>query len=255
MRGTDTAVQWERYGQRDPYYGVLSHEEFRTENLTPEAVERFYATGRRHVDALAEQVQELYGHPLAPERSLDFGCGLGRILVPLAERSTTAVGVDVAPTTLRRCEQAMEQRGVENVRLIHTDDLGALGADFDFVHSSLVFQHIPPRAGYRLIGQLLRLLAPGGIAVIHVTTEASEPLSAVFFWTLRTIPMAANVWNLIRGRAWSYPHMNLYPYSVSRVAQIAQAAGIPDAHVAFHQAATRPDLNSVTVTLRRPAGS
>ena len=66
MRTTNPALQWERYAQQDPYYGVLVCDEYRRENLTPEAVKHFYADGRQVVDAYAERIQKLFGRPLAP---------------------------------------------------------------------------------------------------------------------------------------------------------------------------------------------
>ena len=42
-RTTDAA--WEYYGRTDPYFGVLTADEFRTANLTADAKRAFFAVG------------------------------------------------------------------------------------------------------------------------------------------------------------------------------------------------------------------
>ena len=46
MGNTDTA--WETWGRIDPYYGVVSHENFRKERIAENRID-FFATGREFV--------------------------------------------------------------------------------------------------------------------------------------------------------------------------------------------------------------
>ena len=45
MLRQDHSRQWELFGQKDPYYGVLTHEHFKRDALGDEARRRFFASG------------------------------------------------------------------------------------------------------------------------------------------------------------------------------------------------------------------
>ena len=89
----DYREDWKRYGDTDPYYGVLTEPRFHRDNLNPDALSEFWATGEAHVERIATLFAAHLGRELRPRRSLDFGCGVGRVLLPLARRSERAPGV------------------------------------------------------------------------------------------------------------------------------------------------------------------
>jgi trans-aconitate methyltransferase len=157
---------WEHYGRDDPYYGVLSSDEYRRENLTPELKQRFFASGEKHVARVLALIERHFG---APDRSgtvIDFGCGVGRLAIPFARRFARVIGIDVALSMLAEAERNCAAADVANVEFAGEPD-GA--ADAALVHSYIVFQHIPPAVGYGLIERLIDRLRPGGIGALHVT--------------------------------------------------------------------------------------
>jgi cyclopropane fatty-acyl-phospholipid synthase-like methyltransferase len=112
----------------------------------------------------------------APERfthSLDFGCGVGQLLLPLARCSETAHGVDVSPTMLEHCRRHAAEQNVTNIVLHLVEDslssVEHLAGRIDLLTTFIVLQHIPPRRGCKILADLLRLLSPGGYAFIHLT--------------------------------------------------------------------------------------
>src|SRR4051812_23982259 len=90
---------WENYGRLDPYYGVLTDAKFRKENLTSERLAEFFGTGESHVANLLENVRDHVGS-FPAGCALDFGCGVGRLLLPFARRFQRVVGVDISPSML-----------------------------------------------------------------------------------------------------------------------------------------------------------
>ena len=52
----------------------------------------------------------------APSRTLDFGCGVGRVAIPLARRFEHVVGLDVSPGMLTRAAEAAQRQGVGRPR-------------------------------------------------------------------------------------------------------------------------------------------
>jgi SAM-dependent methyltransferase len=156
---------WELLAQTDPYWAVLSSDEFREGSITESAEQRFWDSGEEHVAHVFSVIRNELDPGFEPRVCLDFGCGVGRNLVPLAERAKRAIGLDASSTMLRRAADRLATCAVENGELlvvdrrIDTDRVAAWGP-VDFVHSVLVFQHILAEDGFALFDQLLELAAP-----------------------------------------------------------------------------------------------
>src|SRR4051812_30480099 len=98
MSLSSTDKQWEQWGKRNPYFGVLGVE---SSSLTErEAFERFFESGRQHVIEVLSLLHAS-GATFGDEASaLDFGCGVGRLLLPLSEKFSHVSGIDISPTML-----------------------------------------------------------------------------------------------------------------------------------------------------------
>ena len=105
---------WEQLARTDPLWAVLSSEEFRDQALTPEAEARFWRSGEEHVAHVVSVIRNEIDPAFEPGVSLDFGCGVGRNLIPLAQRSREAVGIDASATMVRRSEARLQACGVSN---------------------------------------------------------------------------------------------------------------------------------------------
>jgi len=166
--GTDS--EWDRWGQQDPYFGVLAHPKFRRTNLTEDVRAEFLATGRAHADYVLGTCRRQIDPQFAPARILDFGCGVARVLIPFAAVATEAVGLDISPAMLAEAARNCAEAGVTNVRLLPSDDeLSAIDGSFDLVHSCIVLQHIEPTRGRAIFKRLVERVVPGGIAALQVT--------------------------------------------------------------------------------------
>jgi len=172
------AAEWEELARREAYFPVLTHNgavEARSNNVATDA---FFETGEADVAALIAAIASLLGREPALTSALDFGCGAGRLTIPLARRSTTTVACDIAPTMLAHAAANVQQAGLRNVTFVGLDELANQPAGrFDFVCSLLVLQYIPPAAGSTIIRKLLNLLAPAGIAALHVVFAKPDPRS------------------------------------------------------------------------------
>lgn len=160
---------WEKIAQSDPYYGVLTDDQYRSDRMTDSAMAEFFRSGEEHIGHAIAKSEKHLGCTIDTQRALDFGCGAGRLLLPLARTFADVVGVDISPAYLALAKQNCEKVDASNVRL--TGSLDALHAEagtFNFVHSHLVFLHIPRRRGVELIGRLAGLLAPGGVGSVQV---------------------------------------------------------------------------------------
>lgn len=224
---------WEAWGRRDPYYGVLTSESYRAGRMTEEGKARFFETGRCHADRVLGVIRSRLDPGFAPKRILDFGCGAGRVLLPLSERCEEAVGLDVSGSMLAECRLNCEAANRPNVRLVQSGaSLPPLDGPFDLVHSYIVFQHIPRRKGERLIRELLGRLAPGGAAVLHVPFHWDAGILRRLAYGIRhRAPFAHAVMNRLRGRPATEPRMQMNLYNVNRLFRILDESGVRACHV------------------------
>jgi SAM-dependent methyltransferase len=158
---------WEDLARREPYFALLNDDGVPELAGSASATAAFFEAGEGDVATLLPAIASLLGRDVPLDRVLDFGCGAGRLTLPLARRARNVVACDIAPTILEHARRNAEQAGLHNVTFIGIEELAGSGP-FDFICSLLVFEHIPNAAGYEIIRTLMTLLAPGGVAALHV---------------------------------------------------------------------------------------
>src|ERR1700742_1587300 len=162
-------TSWRHFGKNDPYFGVFSTDEFRGRNLNEATLKEFFNSGETQIDEILQTTRLHVNAEMATGAALDFGCGVGRLVLPLAKRFDSATGVDISSDYCDEAKRNCDQRGISNVSF--TEDLSAplaAGQRFDFIHSSLVFNHIPWIRGQKIIADMFEMLRPGGVMAIQV---------------------------------------------------------------------------------------
>jgi SAM-dependent methyltransferase len=245
---TDDA--WVAWGEKDPYFAVITSPEFRRGAMDGQALAKFFEMGERHARYVLDMCRRRVDPGFKPRSALDFGCGVGRVTLPLAREVEHAVGVDIAPGMLAEAEANAQRLGIGNVEWVRSDDgLTGVRSQFDLVHSAIVFQHIDVARGRRLFQRLLECLAPGGIAALQITyakayhpdtygqppapppPPAGGPTPAGWLARWRQLPS-----RLAAGEAApppADPEMQMNPYNLTELAFMMQSAGIQDFHTTF----------------------
>jgi SAM-dependent methyltransferase len=159
--------QWEAHGRRNALAAILTPSVDQPE--WDEAA--FRETGRHHVANLMNEADRLVPHKRR-RRALDFGCGIGRLTVALADYYDEVVGVDIATSMV---EQARNRNPApDRIRYEHNTDPDLLrfpSGCFDLVCSWIVLQHMPPSLIKAYIAELVRLVAPGGLLVFQLPVD------------------------------------------------------------------------------------
>jgi SAM-dependent methyltransferase len=107
-------------------------------------------------------------------RSLEIGCGYGRLTPTFAEFSAEHIAVDINPTALDKACQAYPDY---DFRAGSATELPFLDAQFDLVTTWTVLQHIPPDRIEVACNELRRVLAPGGTLLLcEETRSAGQPV-------------------------------------------------------------------------------
>jgi SAM-dependent methyltransferase len=226
MTPRDTDREWERLGAEQPYYGVLTAEEFRDPVLDTKRREEFFRTGVEDVGRVMTTIRERIDPGFAPQRVLDFGCGVGRLVIPFARHAREVVGLDVSESMLALARRHCAEEGLTNVRFLRSDDtLSAVEGVFDLVHTYIVLQHIPVGRGEVIFRALVDRVAPGGVGALHFTTGKRGLLRQAVPFVKRHLPFGTNLVNLVRGRGFSSPDMEMNSYRLSRMRGWVEAAG------------------------------
>lgn len=248
----DTDKEWERWGKNDPYFGVITHTKFRRKNLTGEAIQEFFESGRRDVKRVLDTCRQYLDKDFSPRSILDFGCGTGRLIVPFSEVSENVVGLDVSDSMLKECEKNCREFSATNVRLIKSDDnLSQLQGKFDLIHSLVVFQHLPVDRGIYIIDNLLRYLNEGGICALQITyskikfqknmgipnyyiASPNTILGHIYRIRQYIIILARNLNTKIqKNRGPADPGMQMNPYNMNQIFFKLQTFGIKNIYLDF----------------------
>ncbi len=225
----DTDSDWRKIGAEQPFWGVLSGEQYRRENLTDAALLDFYRSGHDDIALVVERATRCLGDWPAPRRALDFGCGVGRLAFAMTQYAGEVLGYDVSPAMLAQAQAQAETRGDATVAFTDQWPKPGDGPGFDWINSYIVFQHIPPERGLGLLADLLRLLNPGGLVSLHFTLYRAPHLAPPPAAPLRTLARR------LLGRPTAPPpgSIAMFDYDLGAIFAALTAAGI-EATALFH---------------------
>ncbi len=152
----------------------------------PCTIPQFFAMGDRMLDDIEAALQSV-GAPLSPgTRFLDFGCGVGRLVLAMRRRELQLdiSGCDVDRRAVDWCHAQLPDVPVRlNAEL---PPAPFPDAAFDVIWCGSVFTHLDERHQDVWLAELRRMLAPGGVLLASVHgPKAWEPLLPS--WAIRKV--------------------------------------------------------------------
>jgi SAM-dependent methyltransferase len=168
-----TASYWRTLASEpeEIYWSVITRPEFK-KMLSDEDKLRFLMTGQHDVKLLRLVCTQL-GVELASCNSyLEYGCGVGRTVFNLPPSIREIHCVDFSHAHLEEAKKNLRSRSSTSVYHYHLidqfKDIKNLPGGHSFIHSVIVLQHNTPPIIEATISVLLSLLAPKGVAVLHL---------------------------------------------------------------------------------------
>lgn len=169
-----------------------------------------------------DEIRRFIAPGFAPRRAVDFGCGVGRLTIPMARVAEQVTGIDISETMLAEARRNCEASGVRNASFVTSEAYFAGpitdGERIDFVHAFIVFQHMPPRAGMWVADALVRRLARGGVGALHFTYARRASLFRRLVHRLRrTVPGVNALVNAVQHRPLLEPLIPMNEYDLSQL--------------------------------------
>jgi SAM-dependent methyltransferase len=245
MHSNGERARWERLAKQ-PYYAVLNEPGNRELTISGDRGE-FFASGEREIAGVVALIRQLVDPNFRPRRGLDYGCGVGRLLLPLARYCETVTGIDISSAMLEEARRNCVQRGIANAEFELADEYlspnRAVDRNLDFIHSYIVFQHIPPAMGERIFRQLVARLRPQGVGAMQFTyaRRASRLRRCINYLQRRVAPVNVLA-NAVRRRPLLEPAIPMFSYDLGSLITFLGEQGcgvvhaIPTTHGEHHGA-------------------
>lgn len=161
---------WEKFGNTDPHWSVLTAEKFKTDRIS-ETKNEFYASGKDNVDTLFATFLRNDIDISGFKSCIEYGCGVGRVTASLAKKFDKITAYDISSSHLRLAREYMFDNHIENVDFVLLNSPEDMSfPKTDVVFSLIVLQHNPPPIIKIVVRAMLQSLNPGGVAFFQVPT-------------------------------------------------------------------------------------
>jgi ubiquinone/menaquinone biosynthesis C-methylase UbiE len=149
---------------------------------------------------LKERIATQYVGP--GDRVLEIGCGTGTLVLMMAQRGATVVGIDASPRMLAEARRKVDEAGLTESIELHEIDVSELAdrfspASFDLIVSTLVFSEFAAELKRYALAEASRLLRPGGRLLIADEMIPQGLMARLLFYAVR-LPLVVITWLLTR---------------------------------------------------------
>jgi SAM-dependent methyltransferase len=151
---------------------------------------------------------------------LDFGCGMGEEAVYFAKLGARVTAIDISEVGIRITRRRARHNGVGDrvdARVMRADPTQLSAGSFDLIHGLGILHHLPDLG--QALGEVKRLLKPGGTALFLEPLGNSPVLESIKEWLLEHIDKDAvtdHEENLrldeLRRHADMFSSMEIYPF-------------------------------------------
>jgi SAM-dependent methyltransferase len=227
-------ARWERLAQ-DPYYAVLNVEQNRDARMSEDERAAFARSGEEDMALTFSEIRRWISPAFAPRHAVDFGCGVGRLTIPIARMAARVTGIDISHAMLAEAERNCAAAGLDNVTLVSSEayfgQTGDAAEPADFVHAYIVFQHMPPQAGLWVAGALVDRLRPGGVGALHFTyARRASRLRRLVNRLRRVVPGVNALVNVVQRRPMSEPLIPMNSYDLAALFALLGDRGCTHVH-------------------------
>jgi len=137
----DLHQDWEDMAELDPFWAILSVPEKQYGKWNED---EFFKTGEIEVERLYQNIASL-GYQINFKRTLDFGCGVGRLTRAFSRRFEESVGVDISTkmislarelnSSFTNCEFIVNEK--PDLKIFEDEHFDLIFSSFWFIYTSM----------------------------------------------------------------------------------------------------------------------
>jgi SAM-dependent methyltransferase len=224
---------WDEFAAREPYFAVLTQPRFLRQQFDEATEAEFFRSGEQYVYDLVLTLSRVAPR-FIPRSVLEYGCGVGRLLIPLARAYDNVTGVDISPSMLRHARAHLDRAELPSVELMDTEAFAGDDRTFDLVNCFLLLQRLRPAEGLALLQRLARRVREGGVGVFHVPYRNEASAGVKLTRGLRArVPGANRLFNVARRQAADMPLIESHAYDLGEVLALLKENGFEDPQLHF----------------------
>lgn len=155
---------WDGWAEKDALYAICADPS--KKGCWDHA--EFFRAGETEVQKIMTYVTPFLSHYGSV---LDFGCGVGRLTRAFKDYFQNSFGIDISPKMIEMAQQFSSEKSGICFQPLDPNDLWERKDHYDFIYSSLVFQHLSPNLTREYLQLLLSQLAPKGLFVFQLTDK------------------------------------------------------------------------------------
>jgi ubiquinone/menaquinone biosynthesis C-methylase UbiE len=162
--------EWEELANIDPLYAIYSDP---TRKFGKWDIQEFFLTGEIEIKGVMKYIEK-FNYPKNWKKSLDFGCGVGRLTRQLSKNFDDAYGVDISPTMIKKANEL--NKSYKNCQFVLNDKDSLPFPDdyFDMIYSNIVLMHMPNKKIIKsYISDFLRTLKKDGLVIFQLPSGYS----------------------------------------------------------------------------------
>ena len=165
-----TGTYWSAIGETAPHWSVITHDRYRPENLSANEA-AFYQSGAGDRNLVVALLRRIGRDPLEFRCCVEFGCGVGRVTIPLSKNFAKVIAVDISPSHLAAAADYAKSAGLSNIHFVQATTENLMPATgYDLWFSRLVLQHNAPPVNLAILDKAFAGLPPRGVAIVHIPT-------------------------------------------------------------------------------------
>jgi SAM-dependent methyltransferase len=229
-------ARFDHFAAREPLFSILTDPKFLRDRLTPDAEREFFASGDAVVAWMLGVIDAGLVPQFAPMSILEYGCGIGRLALPLGRCPGSVTAVVRSPAMLQQAKQEADRRSLGHIAFQTPAELFASGRAFDLVVCYHVLQRLRRRDALGLMRQLLALVGPGGVGVFQWPYRAAEDgLVGATRWLRESVPGANALANVLRRKPAGDPFIPTHTFDLDDGLGVLEDAGADLTHVALER--------------------
>lgn len=166
---------WSDLGREDAHWSVITDDRFHKDTLE-ENIDLFFQMGESDIGRVAAALARVGASMGDIGSVIDFGCGVGRLSIPLARQTGHVTGVDISAAHLAEARRNVERLALDNLDLRQISSVAEIAdlPQVDLVVSIIVLQHNPPPVMREILAGLCGRVKPGGYLYIQAPTYKNE---------------------------------------------------------------------------------